>query len=1016
MKHIRSIFIFISLMSCTWLYGQEKAQPFPLDEIDKKVQQFMDDGDIPGLTLILVKGDQELIKTYGYANVEKGIPVSPRTRFELASCSKAFTALRFMKFVKDRNISLDTPVDEFLPWFEVTFKKQNVKVTLRQLLHHTSGIPWHTLSLIAESDADNTLEETLRRLVGQELEFKPGTEYHYATINYDVLALVMEKASGKSFEALMEDLFIELGLSNTSIGVNEKDSWKAQGYKLGFFNPVAYDEPVFRANSAAAYVTSDANDLKKWTKIQLGTINTPLDSLVRVTHRRDETVAPHNNKSYAMGWEVSLEGNGDISHSGQNPDFTSFAVFRKETGTALFLVANANSNFTAPLGDQIFDLINGEEISEMHDPGDQNDTTYAMLAAALLVYVLVVLGFMIFGFVEIFHKKRKFEALTVKGIVGFFVSIVTILPFAYGVYIFPEAILELDWNITFVWSPMSLRVLLGLMILAVAVSYLASIFTLAFPQENEYKRFAPKILLLSILSGFANVAVIIVITSSIGSDVPVRYLLFYYALVLSTYLFGRRYVQIKLVKFTRGLVYELRVKLLSKILSTSYQRFEKINIGRIYGTLNDDVSRVGDSTNVIVLLFSSTITVIGVFAYLISIAFWAALLTIFFMCLLLVIYNVAVRKSNVFIERAREETDIFMSYIDDLVHGYKEISLHRNTKLEFREDVSQSAERYKSKVLIADIKMLNTAYIGEFMLVALLGLVAYGIPEFFPHIENFVIMNFVVILLYLIGPINRIVESIPTVLQIKVAWHRIQEFIKEIPYDTLLDHRKEIKHTLIESFSAKGISFRYESDNNESFSVGPIDLNIQAGEILFIIGGNGSGKTTLAKLLTGLYQPIEGEFRVNGDPVNSADLGEYFSAVFSPAHLFQKLYDVNLDGREGEFDHYLKLLQLDRKITVTDNSYSTIKLSSGQRKRLALLQCFMEDRPIYLFDEWAADQDPDYRKFFYKTLLPEMKKAGKIVIAITHDDNYFDVPDMVLKMETGKLKTYRVNNVTADAV
>ncbi|UII33615.1 cyclic peptide export ABC transporter [Fulvivirga ulvae] len=1016
MKHFKSIFILIFMMSSTWLYGQE-PQPFPVEEIDKKVQQFMENGDIPGLTLIALKGDQEYIKSYGYANIEKGIPVLLDTRFELASCSKAFTALAFLKFVKERDLSLDTPVNTLIPWFEVMFEEQEVTITLRQLLHHTSGIPWHTLSLIPESSKDDALEQTVRKLIGQELEFKPGSMYQYATINYDILALVMQKVTGESFEELMQDLFIELGLSNTRISASENDTLKAQGYKIGFFEPIAYSEPSFRGNNAAAYVISDANDLKKWMKIQLGMINTSLDSLVELTHNRDETVSPHNNKSYAMGWEVSLEGDGDILHSGQNPDFTAYAVLREKAGTALFLVANANSNFTAPLGQQIFDLINGEEIPEMYDPGDQNDTTYAMLAIALLFYVLVVLGFMISVFVDIFQKKRKFETLTIKRMLGFLLSLVVILPFTYGIYIFPEAILELDWNTTFIWSPMSLRVLLWVMVLAVGVSYLASVFTLLFPQKNEYKRFAPKILLLSILSGFANVGVIIVITSSIGSDVPVRYLLFYYFLILSIYLLGRRYVQIKLVRFTRGLVYELRVQLLSKILSTSYQRFEKINIGRIYAALNDDVSRVGDSTNVIVLLFSSTITVIGVFVYLISIAFWAALLTIFFMCLLLLVYNISVRKSNVFLDRARHETNIFMSYINDLVHGYKEISLHRNKKLEFRDDVSQSAERYKSKVLIADIKLLNSSYIGEFMLVALLGLVAYGIPEFFSNIENFVIMNFVIVLLYLIGPINRIVESIPSVLQIKIAWNRIQEFIKEIPYDTLLDQREEVKHTLIESFSAKGISFCYESDNTkESFSVGPIDLDVQAGEILFIIGGNGSGKTTLAKMLTGLYKPIEGEFSVNGNLVSSADLGEYFSTVFSPAHLFQKMYDIDLNGREEQFDHYLKLLQLDEKITVTDNNYSTIKLSSGQRKRLALLQCFMEDRPIYLFDEWAADQDPDYRKFFYKTLLPEMKKAGKIVIAITHDDNYFDVPDMVLKMETGKLKTYRVNKTPVDAI
>jgi putative pyoverdin transport system ATP-binding/permease protein len=145
---------------------------------------------------------------------------------------------------------------------------------------------------------------------------------------------------------------------------------------------------------------------------------------------------------------------------------------------------------------------------------------------------------------------------------------------------------------------------------------------------------------------------------------------------------------------------------------------------------------------------------------------------------------------------------------------------------------------------------------------------------------------------------------------------------------------------------------------------------------------------------------------INEKVLKGSQLGEYFSVIFSPLYLFKKLYNIDSKGKSKEVEKYLQLLDLKEKVKIIENEYNSIDLSGGQRKRLALLQCYLEDSPIYLFDEWAADQDPGYRKFFYRTLLPEMKKLGKIVIAITHDDHYFDIADKILKMNQGKLESY----------
>jgi cyclic peptide transporter len=536
------------------------------------------------------------------------------------------------------------------------------------------------------------------------------------------------------------------------------------------------------------------------------------------------------------------------------------------------------------------------------------------------------------------------------------------------------------------------------------LSYGIYLLTLCYPQPNKFRKIAPRIILMSVLSGIANMLLIILISSSLTSSVPVRYLVFYYLLTFATYFLGRRFVQTSLIKFSRGVVYEIRLRLFDKLFSTSYQRFEKLDIGRIYTALNEDVGTIGESTNTIVTLMTSLFTAGGAFLYLSSIAFWATLLTFLLIGALSGIYYFVSRSTNKYFQQARDTRNDFVRLTSGMIDGFKELSLHRNKKLEYKKDIGHSADRYRIKISTALTRFVNASLIGESLLIILLGTVAFAVPRIFPGIEISRLMSFIIVLLYLMGPINSVLSSVPAVMQLKIAWDRIKQFLQEIPANQDLAALPASADRHFEKLEARGVGYQHGQRSGKGFAVGPIDLEVRQGEILFIIGGNGSGKTTLAKLLTGLYEADKGKILINGRVTGAAQLGEYYSVVFSPVCLFEKLYDIDCAGKTADIDRYLKLLDLDHKVSIADNRYSTVQLSGGQRKRLALLQCYLEDRPIYLFDEWAADQDPTYRNFFYRTLLPEMKKAGKTIIAITHDDHYFDVADRVLKMNQGQLE------------
>jgi putative ATP-binding cassette transporter len=214
-------------------------------------------------------------------------------------------------------------------------------------------------------------------------------------------------------------------------------------------------------------------------------------------------------------------------------------------------------------------------------------------------------------------------------------------------------------------------------------------------------------------------------------------------------------------------------------------------------------------------------------------------------------------------------------------------------------------------------------------------------------------------------------------------------------------------HLSWRSIELRGIthSYRREGEDGE-FVLGPIDLTLHPGEVVFIAGGNGSGKTTLAKLLTGLYVPDLGEILWDGRPVDDGNRDIYrqsFSAVFSDFFLFTSLLGIDPDQMDAQAAHYLKKLHLQQKVRVTDGKLSTVELSQGQRKRLALLTAYLEDRPVYLFDEWAADQDPFFKEVFYRQLLPELKRRNKAVVVISHDDRYFDAGDRLIKLESGQM-------------
>jgi len=283
------------------------------------------------------------------------------------------------------------------------------------------------------------------------------------------------------------------------------------------------------------------------------------------------------------------------------------------------------------------------------------------------------------------------------------------------------------------------------------------------------------------------------------------------------------------------------------------------------------------------------------------------------------------------------------------------------------------------------------------------------------HVSPGTVVAYVIVLLYVMrGALDAVLEEIPNLARAGVAIQRIRDLGLALRSDKrVIPETPPQPNPDWKSLDLVAVTHTYHGESDlESFKLGPVDLMLRPGEILFISGGNGSGKSTLAKVITGLYLPQDGELRIDGVPISNGKIEGYreqFSAIFSDFYLFSRLFGLEAD-EQVQVPQYLTELQLDKKVTIRDGAFSTINLSQGQRRRLALLVAFLEDRPIYLFDEWASDQDPPFKDLFYNRILPRLRARGKTVVVISHDDRYYHIADRRVHLENGSVAFVRVRS------
>ena len=515
-----------------------------------------------------------------------------------------------------------------------------------------------------------------------------------------------------------------------------------------------------------------------------------------------------------------------------------------------------------------------------------------------------------------------------------------------------------------------------------------------------------------VLSGLSSAGVLSLINHVLHhpSDhsllVMLGFLLLVAAKILSTL-----WSKLLLVRFSQDTILDLSLSLCAKIVQAPLRRSEQRGAANILVTLTDDVSWVTWAIQCFPHLIMNVTMVLGCGVYLAWLS-WGTFLGVVGVTVVGALGYQWLHISAVSITReAREARSELFRHFRSLTDGLKELLMHRARREEFvNQEVRAAADSYRQTNLEATRRQSLAEAWTQVSFFSLIGLIFFFIPSVVTMSPE-ALTGYVVAVLYMMSPILGIISTIPTLERGHVALENIERL--GVSLDVGLEDARVSELARLEAgippiVQLNDVVFSYDEEKGVEapFALGPISLELHPGELVFVVGGNGSGKSTFVKVFTGLYQPREGIVTLAGTMITDANrewYREHFSVVFSDFYLFNKLLGQSDSQAERLVPEYLRLLYMDQKVTVQDRTFSTLDLSQGQRKRLALVTAYLEDRPIYVFDEWAADQDPHYKEIFYKTLLPDLRERGKLVVVITHDDRYFHLGNQVIKLEDGRV-------------
>ena len=511
--------------------------------------------------------------------------------------------------------------------------------------------------------------------------------------------------------------------------------------------------------------------------------------------------------------------------------------------------------------------------------------------------------------------------------------------------------------------------------------------------------------------------------------------------------------QTLLIRLTQDAIYRLRAKFCSEVVALPLEHLERLGMHRLLATLTEDVRSLSQAVTAIPNVCVAAVTIVGCLAFLAVVSGPIFTVTVAGLAVGTLGVEALSRRVRHLYTEARDNEDALLRSFQSVTSGIKELKLHRGRRRDFMDrHLLGTAGVLRDQNVAAGSRISLANSYGRLLQLVTMAAILFVLARTL-DVPRSVMVTYILITMYMSVPTQNFMQRIPDLRRGNVALAKIRamDLSMQTKYDEQHLPHSDRPTATTARLELTNLSYTYRADaappfpkgptavgnpprggphsgrhgpggkmagrppgplagvdaGESGFRLGPLDLLFEPGQISYVVGGNGSGKSTLAKLLTGLYSPETGFVTLNGEKIGHDNI-DWFrqncSAVFTDFHLFEEYLGFVRPGIDDEVRHYLAELQLAHKVSVQDGRLSTVALSQGQRKRLALLTALLEDRPIYVFDEWAADQEPRFRDVFYTEILTGLARRGKTVIVITHDDRYFHCADQIVKLDYGHIE------------
>jgi len=496
--------------------------------------------------------------------------------------------------------------------------------------------------------------------------------------------------------------------------------------------------------------------------------------------------------------------------------------------------------------------------------------------------------------------------------------------------------------------------------------------------------------------------------------------LVYLALVIVSFV-GARLFQAYVIKLTYTLGHELNLSIFNKLRFSTYEEYQNLGEDKVR-TAMTDVTVLQRFPQDFIEVFNAGVMVFIGIVYLFTINFYGALLVLGAIVVLSGIYYIRNEVIEKNLHKVRDLANVYQQNVNDFLRGYKELKMDTNrSNILYNDYLAKNRTKVKKLTISTLTKHLVNELMANYSWYLMLGFILFVLPVLI-SITGDSSNIFIVTLLYLLGPVSAVVGSIHEFTKMGVSVQRLLKFNKTLNASEGLAIGHGDMSPINKSFESirfENVTFEYfDKHKAKTFRLQPLNLTIRKGESIFVTGGNGSGKSTFIHLLSGLYRPISGKIFLNNHLITKENYAYYsnqISCIFTDNYLFSENYNgFDFEKLEGKLKKLIAKMQLTDIFSIEDNKVKTT-LSKGQQKRVALIYALLEDKDVLILDEWAAEQDPVFRKYFYTQIVPELADMGKTVVAVTHDDAFFYCAKRLIKFNYGQITqdTTEVNKIAA---